>query len=145
MSGSTDWKVWPIAESESATDMKVSTHRIDHSGEFYFKVEGTVVGASKLAVSVLNLFGQILNTRIKYSNLSYIQLIAALVEIELYSTWMPLCAKSEVIHSLGPYRRLLKSVIDFILFRREVLLLGYVTLYVLCSSFEFHALKKYNY
>lgn len=54
MTESMHWKAWPIGGSETELDMKVSTHRTEKTGEFYFKAEG-VVAASKLCVSLNNL------------------------------------------------------------------------------------------
>jgi hypothetical protein len=68
-------------------------------GEFYFKVEG-------------------------FLETGTIPAIAALMETDLYSSWMPLCSHSEVLYCISPYRRILKSIIDFVLFKRECLLLG---------------------
>jgi hypothetical protein len=96
------WRTWiePRPQSDTKHSIRVSTHRDEEYGHYFFKVEGTL------------------------HDIGLIPIVASFLEIDLFSTWMPLVKESEVLEALSKYKRMLKATIDLVLLKRDALLVG---------------------
>ena len=90
------WKIWCRSK-----DMTLSSQEDEENkGQFYFKVEGII-------------------------DVEPLYIVAALMEVDLYPTWMSRCVHAEILKSISPYSRLVYSIMDYFFFKRESLMTGY--------------------
>ena len=76
-------------------DIKVSTHKNEERGKYYFKLEGCIQS-------------------------EIIHIIAALIENDLYTSWLPLCSKSQLISpSLSKTRNIVETEFDMVLLKKK--------------------------
>jgi hypothetical protein len=54
-----------------------------------------------------------------------IHIVAAFVESDLYTQWLPACTESSEIERVSPLKRIIRTQFDFTFLKREALLLGY--------------------
>lgn len=93
---SVTWKLWSDSHGIILSSMEI----VASPGQFYFKTE-------------------------KVIEIEQLYIVAALMEVDLYPTWMSRCVHAEVLKSISPYQRLVFSVMDYFFFKREALLIGY--------------------
>jgi hypothetical protein len=95
---------WKEASSQfnahAPEDITVSTNLDEETGKYFIKLEGD------------------LDTDIIF-------ILAAFTEVDLYNTWVPFCMESEPVGETTPYKRLTRCLIDFLMFKREALILRY--------------------
>jgi hypothetical protein len=98
----------PNSKQHDALDITISTHVEEEEGQgkYYLKVEGMLNDVDMLFI------------------------MAAFTEVDLYHTWMPFCAQSQIIGEATPYKRITKCLVDFLLFKREALILRWARLLV---------------
>lgn len=88
------WNTWN-KNLGSNLDGALYIHRDEPEGQFFFKAEGYVHDCNMTEV------------------------VAALLENDLYKSWFPLCTSSECLSTLSAYRRIIRSELDFVLFNKK--------------------------
>eukprot|EP01038_Epipyxis_sp_PR26KG_P015569 gene15569-21022_t len=88
------WNVWNENIGMNG-DVKVCVNKFEEKGKYFLKTEGSIKNSDLQSVC------------------------AALLEHELYSTWLPLCNKLELEAIVSPYRRIVDASFDFTLFKKE--------------------------
>lgn len=92
------WNDWTAGVGTNQ-DVVVGIHKEEAGGQYYFKVEG------RIHCDLLNV-------------------LAAILENDLYKYWMPLCTSSGSIAAMSAYRRIVRTKVDFALIQKEALLVG---------------------
>jgi hypothetical protein len=92
----TDNDVWNSWNSGMGLHQNVSlyTHRDESKGQYFFKMEGNLRCSMK-------------------------ESIVAILENELYGSWLPLCTRSETLATPGNYRRVVRTDFDFVLLQKS--------------------------
>jgi hypothetical protein len=92
MTDKEQWNLWNN-NIGPRQDVSVYTHKQESKGIYHFKLEGELHCPLK-------------------------EILPAILENSLYQYWLPMFAGSEIIQTLSPYRRIMKSEFNFVLFNK---------------------------
>ena len=87
------WNTWTAGVGTNE-DVVMGIHKDEERGQYYIKVEGQV-------------------------HCEMMQVLASLLENELYKYWMPLCTYSKNIATPTVHRRIVHTKVDFALLQKE--------------------------
>lgn len=108
MMDSDQWNLWNnnIGPHQNVS---VYTHRLEAKGIYHFKLEGEI--------------RRPLN-----------EVLPAILENSTYPYWMPMCGSSELLQSPSPFRRIIKTELNFVLFQKICVTDVLVTIHSLISN-----------